>query len=320
MSSAINAFGGRDQEKVVGGCVTTHLIMPMQAGEEPCAYLKRAFFEVLGSLEPASLELVELHFHPHFRQFADGEELDLQAFTNLLRLQKSRLVQAPRFVWKQLVSACSPNDSRIHITSIHTATARLKTGLMIRQQVMALVQVDTATGTIIQCDELTRMEDPRAVERRAPYACPAGAFEGGGAPQQPVTQRAAHGADGDDASARREPSPSAKRARSSPEPQLCENPMRLHGVPLRRTTPVDHLEPPTVCLLRTASLGQLANSFESFAALDGTAAPTSKQRGMAVDAKTGRSISYASTMLAYDESDCDSIFESSSCRASIDMV
>lgn len=291
----------------------------MQAGEEPCAYLKRAFFEVLGSLGPTSLDRVPIHFHRDFQQYADGEILDLQAFTTLLSAQKARLAQAPRFSWKQLVATTSPDNGRHHITSIHDVVARLKSGHVIRQHVMALVQVDAHTGTIIQCDELTRMEGPCAPERYQPFTCTAGAFEGGGAPQQPETQRAAQGAPDMDEAQARKTSPGAKRARSSPELVVnSENPMRLYGVPLRRTTPTDHLEPPTVCLLRASSLGQLASAFDSFASLGARVAPTAK-RGVAIDAKTGRSLSHASTTLAYDESDCDSIFDSASCHASVDM-
>lgn len=297
-------------------------MLDMLAGEDPEVYVRRAFTEVLSPLSQASLDAVNVHFHPDFKQFADGAELGLEAFTKLLRVQKSRLATAPKFVWKNLV-ASQPRGGVIHVTSVHTATARLKTGAALRQQVVALIQIDVATGKIIQCDELTRMEQPSPMVYSSP-GVRAGAFEGAGSSQELSKPEAKRCFDEGSRPCAVVPPP-PKQARRSPDAYDKSETVRLQGIPLKRTLPSDHLEPPTIT--RASSLGSLAKAFAASLASLGPAATVSKTAAAATDTKgkhvslegdvwqtitdmpamdadTGRSFSYASTHLV-DESDCD---------------
>lgn len=135
----------------------------MQPDEDPSDFLRRVFRDVLCDLSPKAFDRVPLMFHPTFRQHVDGDVLDRAAFMRLMSAQKARLATPPTFTWLKLV-ATEPRDGRIHVTSVHTMQARLKNGAIMDQRVIALVEIDVASGMLIHCDELTRMEsDPKPV-------------------------------------------------------------------------------------------------------------------------------------------------------------
>lgn len=85
-----------------------------------------------------------------------------------VRVQKTQLATPPRFVWKKLVATPSCNG-RVHVTSVHHVSARLLDGSNMHQKVVALIEIDEVSGTIIQCDELTRMGAHAAAEVALPF-------------------------------------------------------------------------------------------------------------------------------------------------------
>jgi len=202
----------------------------MQPGEDARDYLRRVFRDCLCDLSPKSFDRVPQMFHPTYRQHVDGDVLDRDAFMRLMSAQKSRLAMPPTFTWLKLV-ATEPQNGRIHVTSVHTVQARLKNGAIINQRVLALVEIDVASGTIIHCEELTRMESepkpvsptigPRTTDR--PVAA---------APLAKIPRSAS-------SSARERPEPrsasSSARERPEVEPMAADGGRVLEGVKLRRT-------------------------------------------------------------------------------------
>ena len=141
----------------------------MQRGEDPLVFLKRVFAEVISDLSDSSYERAKELFHPSYEQTVDDKHLDRDGFIKLMRVQKSLLAESPSFEWKKLV-ATKPRNGRIHVTSVHNVSARLQDNSSMQQRVVALIEIDVATGTIIQCDELTRMDSE--AELVAPGASP----------------------------------------------------------------------------------------------------------------------------------------------------
>lgn len=271
-------------------------VAALQPGENVCLFLKRVFAEVISDLSPKSMERALVLFHPSYVQSADGEVLDRARFLRLLRVQKSRLASSPKFVWKKLVST-APLNGRVYVTSVHKVQARLKTGSEMLQHVVALIEIDEVTGTVIRCDEQTRMETsfgPSAQQNKVG----AGAFEGSGWSRPSVVYERRSSKDRPSFSA---PEKAAKQARSSPAPltlpaeeapptALTHTPadvsagaVRLQGIPLKRASKSD----------------LLSDDFDAAIYL-GDDKPI-------VD-KCGRSVSYASTTIIDEllDDDCDS--------------
>lgn len=231
--------------------------------------MKRVFASVISDLSPASLETASKLFHPSYTQHVDGESLDREKFITMMRSQKSKLASPPIFVWKRLV-ATAPLDGRIHVTSVHSTSARLRTGTSMLQHVMALIEIDVESGTIIACDELTRME--QGMDSQPRTAMPV--FEAGSNLEQPA------------GGSSRRPSmerpralaPPAKISKSSWSDLDDSSAMRLRGVPLTRTGISGLL----------ADMGGVGLGL-SAAATD-----------------AGRSFSFDDRTETYDESDCES--------------
>ena len=198
----------------------------MEAGEAATDFVRRVFRQVYSDLSMTSIDHVYTAFHPSYTQSVDGGALqDLAGFVRLVQMQKSRLSTAPEFRWMKLVSTAAL-DGRIHVTSFHTVSANLLSGASICQKVMALIEIDVVTGTIIRCDELTQR-----VENEPPDSLPAAGSLAG------VSHRTRE----------RPPQalPPSKHARqtlplalpietASELPQLS-SPLRICGVPLKRS-------------------------------------------------------------------------------------
>jgi len=135
----------------------------MLPGEDAATFLRRVFVEVIADQSPSSFDLVKQCFHPDYKQHVDDKVLDREAFIGLMRVQKTQILTPPRFTWKKLV-ATEPRNGRIHVTSVHNVSLRLRGGSVAHQKVVALIEIDVASGTIIQCDELTRMDSKPALE------------------------------------------------------------------------------------------------------------------------------------------------------------
>lgn len=129
----------------------------MQLDESPTCFVRRVFREVVCDLSAESFERVPELFHPDFVQRVDSKELNRESFVNWLRVQKSRLDSKPEITWKKLV-ATAPIEGRVHVTSVHAVSVKLRNGETMLQQVMAMLEIDLASGMLIECDELTRTE------------------------------------------------------------------------------------------------------------------------------------------------------------------
>ena len=137
----------------------------MQANELPTTFVRRCFAEVMAPLELSTSTFerkIGTFFHADYQQCVDDQTFDRDSFASLTKVQKTRLATPPVFNFKKLV-ATEPQDGLIHVTSVHSVSARLKNGDSMLQKVVALIDIDVATGTIIGCDENTRMETSSSV-------------------------------------------------------------------------------------------------------------------------------------------------------------
>ena len=131
----------------------------MQKEELAIAFVRRVFDETFGTLaEAAWVDIkVDEFFHPEFEQNIDGKTFDRTAFTSITKTQKARLATPPVFTFKKMI-ATEPQEGRIHVTSVHSVSAKLKSGDSMLQHVVALIELDVLSGTIISADEITRTE------------------------------------------------------------------------------------------------------------------------------------------------------------------
>ena len=136
----------------------------MQCDESGPSFLKRVFAALFEDLSPASSDRVGEFFSADFVMHADGQYLGRDSFLRAMVAQKSRLREKPRFSWTQL-RASPPKDGIVHITSAHRVDLPLRDGSNAIMLVMALVQVDSATGLIVRCDELTSLQDEARTSR-----------------------------------------------------------------------------------------------------------------------------------------------------------
>jgi hypothetical protein len=136
----------------------------MQPEELATAFVRRVFDETFGTLaEAAWVDIkVDEFFHPEFEQNIDGKTFDRTAFTSITKTQKARLATPPVFTFKKMI-ATEPQEGRIHVTSVHSVSAKLKSGDSMLQHVVALIELDVLSGTIISADEITRTETISAV-------------------------------------------------------------------------------------------------------------------------------------------------------------
>lgn len=129
----------------------------MQSGEAGHDFVRRVFSACFEDQSPAALEAVRYFFDRSYVHEADGQVLDLCSFEKVLRSQRARLTARPRVVWKSLVATAPSPDGRIHVTSVHTVQLELANRPCL-QKVVALIVIDVASGKIVHCEELTRME------------------------------------------------------------------------------------------------------------------------------------------------------------------
>lgn len=131
----------------------------MQKEELATTFVRRVIDETFGTLAEAAwvdIKVTEF-FHPEFEQNIDGKTFDRTAFTSITKTQKARLATPPVFTFKKMI-ATEPQEGRIHVTSVHSVSAKLKSGDSMLQQVVALIELDVLSGTIISADEITRTE------------------------------------------------------------------------------------------------------------------------------------------------------------------
>ena len=123
------------------------------------AFVRRVFDEIFGTLAEAAWvdTKVTEFFHPDFEQNIDGKTFDRTAFTSITKTQKARLATPPVFTFKKMI-ATEPQEGRIHVTSVHSVSAKLKSGDSMLQHVVALIDLEVLSGTIISADEITRTE------------------------------------------------------------------------------------------------------------------------------------------------------------------
>lgn len=288
---------------------------PLERGEDPTKFVRRFFADVMSDLSADALNRAEAYIHPTFTQFVDGDTIQRERFIRLMRAQKARLETPPHFVWKNLVATAPNASGRVHVTSVHSVSATLRSGASMLQHAVALIEIDVSTGTIIQCDELTRIE-PNVAMRQATVPAP---FEVPATASKPIGGRSSISRHAIVGSVRASPSsssptrssldrpqlaaPPAKLARLSPElhapPGSSENALpethdevedgsaRLVGVPLTRGTGV------------TDFLGGMG-----LAAGEGAEANGRAWSPLAIS--DGRALSIGDRTDIYDESDCDS--------------
>ena len=136
----------------------------MQPEELATAFVRRVFDETFGTLAEAAWVDIKVpeFFHPEFEQNIDGKTFDRTAFTSITKTQKARLATPPVFTFKKMI-ATEPQEGRIHVTSVHSVAAKLKSGDSMLQHVVALIELDVLSGTIISADEITRTETISAV-------------------------------------------------------------------------------------------------------------------------------------------------------------
>ena len=136
----------------------------MQSDELATAFVRRVFDEIFGTLAEAAWvdTKVTEFFHPDFEQNIDGKTFDRTAFTSITKTQKARLATPPVFTFKKMI-ATEPQEGRIHVTSVHSVSAKLKSGDSMLQHVVALIDLEVLSGTIISADEITRTETISAV-------------------------------------------------------------------------------------------------------------------------------------------------------------
>jgi hypothetical protein len=136
----------------------------MQPEELATAFVRRVFDETFGTLAEAAWVDIKVSefFHPEFEQNIDGKTFDRTAFTSITKTQKARLATPPVFTFKKMI-ATEPQEGRIHVTSVHSVSAKLKSGDSMLQHVVALIELDVLSGTIISADEITRTETISAV-------------------------------------------------------------------------------------------------------------------------------------------------------------
>ena len=136
----------------------------MQSDELATAFVRRVFDEIFGTLAEAAWvdTKVTEFFHPDFEQNIDGKTFDRTAFTSITKTQKARLATPPVFTFKKMI-ATEPQEGRIHVTSVNSVSAKLKSGDSMLQHVVALIDLEVLSGTIISADEITRTETISAV-------------------------------------------------------------------------------------------------------------------------------------------------------------
>ena len=120
-------------------------------------FVRRVFSACFEDQSPAALEAVRYFFDRSYVHEADGQVLDLYGFEKVLRSQRARLTARPRIAWKSLVATAPSPDGRIHVTSVHATQLELANRPCL-QKVVALIEIDVASGKIVHCEELTRME------------------------------------------------------------------------------------------------------------------------------------------------------------------
>ena len=218
---------------------------PLQPDENPTIFVRRFFADVMADLSSQAIERAEAYFHPAFTQFVDGDTIRREQFLKLMVAQKKRLATPPHFVWKNLVSTEASSSGRVHVTSVHSVSAVLRSGASMLQHVVALIEIDVASGTIIQCDELTRMEPSMAVATRKTLSpLETGSLDSGSAgapaasaPSMPVRRTQL---DRPKSAARRPKlarlqQPMPPESPSPMEPHSVADGVRLSGLPLTRT-------------------------------------------------------------------------------------
>ena len=214
---------------------TAHDRHQMEAGEAASDFVRRVFRQVYSDLSMTSVDHLYTAFHPSYTQSVDGAELDLAGFVRLVQMQKSRLSTAPDFRWQKLV-ATAALDGRIHVTSLHTVSANLLTGASMCQKVMALIELDVATGTIIRCDELTQRVENEATAHPAASGVAAASHRTRERPPQalPPSKHARPPPPLDTEQDSFGSSPMLPIETASELPQLSST-LRICGVPLKRS-------------------------------------------------------------------------------------
>jgi len=176
---------------------------PLRSSGEATRYIRRVFGEVLATLSPHSIARARELFHPDFKLCADEKVLDRESFLAMMRAQQAALATPPRFRWKNLVATEPQPNGCIHVTSVHSVVATLKSdGSTMHQKVMALIQIDAESGKILKCDEITRMGGGAACGEMPPFET--GFIRPAPAIRRPMAERPSAVA------------PSAKQARLAP--------------------------------------------------------------------------------------------------------
>jgi len=144
----------------------------MLRGEDPCAFVKRVFSCTFEDLSPKSLDAARTFFHPNFVHEADGRCMDFDEFLTVISAHKRRRVDV-HFSWKNLQASPKQSAGVIHVMSVHSSALKLHDGMSMLRHGIAMLQIDTASGQLVHCDELTRMEQtaPEAA-LPAPFSAP----------------------------------------------------------------------------------------------------------------------------------------------------
>ena len=209
--------------------------MPLQPNEKPTDFVTRVFNEVICDLSSSSFDAIPRFFHPSFIQHVDDKVLSRDDFVVMMRTSKRLLAAPPVFTWKKLI-ATEPCDGRIHVTSVHSVAVSLASGSRVFQKVVAALEIDVATGTLIHCDEVTRIvNEPAAVPAREEFgANSVGRAETPAADREAQTSRPASRLPSDRPSG---DEPVAKLARPSTPPSVDGGHLAAAGDSPRGTPP-----------------------------------------------------------------------------------
>ena len=151
--------------------------LPSAQNFDPCERFQNIMREIVSDISPASILKIPDYFDPTYQQRVDGAPVwNYADFVLHMKALKSKLDEdfGASISWRKLVATdlqeylpTSANDDSVsnhdehrqvyHITSVHLVKAKVKdSGELIESLVIGLFQMDSETGRMLQCDELTR--------------------------------------------------------------------------------------------------------------------------------------------------------------------
>lgn len=100
--------------------------------------------------------LISQYFHPDYKQYVDGKELDYTAFITHMKAVKSS-VHDTKVTFKHLISEGNS------VCSVHIAEGTKANGKRVRFKVIAYFEIKE--NKIVLCDELSHLLEGDAVDR-----------------------------------------------------------------------------------------------------------------------------------------------------------